>query len=273
MAAQGAAFLCPGGTEAARLSRSASIRFASPDGVVGLPAFELRVSRQSDDSGWPRAQDPCPRRWACRSRWRCCGAPYFASSTHAPSLSLAQSCIAAGNGWRREPLAEGLDLAYRCGAAGVVSQAMEELRAAGARPRRTVREGPDALTATESRMAVLAASGRSNREIAQELCVTLKTVEGTLMRAYAKLGISGAGLGLRSQRRSGPLYVEVGGKVEVRLRSEARVDGRESPACVQVRAPAGTAHDPGAHPPHSSPLPRRALRSEASLVFGSFPGE
>jgi DNA-binding CsgD family transcriptional regulator len=108
----------------------------------------------------------------------------------------------------REPLAEGLDLAYRCGASGVVSQAMEELRAAGARPRRAVREGPDALTATESRMAVLAASGRSNREIAQELCVTLKTVEGTLMRAYAKLGISGRGARAALPEALGPLYVE-----------------------------------------------------------------
>ncbi len=108
----------------------------------------------------------------------------------------------------REPLAEGLDLAYRCGASRVVSQAMEELRAAGARPRRAVREGPDALTATESRVAVLAASGRSNREIAQELCVTLKTVEGTLMRAYAKLGISGRGARAALPEALGPLYVE-----------------------------------------------------------------
>lgn len=108
----------------------------------------------------------------------------------------------------REPLAEGLDLAYRCGASRVVSQAMEELRAAGARPRRVVREGPDALTATESRMAVLAASGRSNREIAQELCVTLKTVEGTLMRAYAKLGISGRGARAALPEALGPLYAE-----------------------------------------------------------------
>lgn len=108
----------------------------------------------------------------------------------------------------REPLAEGLDLAYRCGAGGVVSQAMEELRAAGARPRRAVREGPDALTATESRMAVLAASGRSNREIAQELCVTLKTVEGTLMRAYSKLGISGRGARAALPEALGPLHVE-----------------------------------------------------------------
>ena len=37
----------------------------------------------------------------------------------------------------------------------------------------------------------LAARGRSNREIAHELYVTLKTVEGHLSRAYTKLGIEG----------------------------------------------------------------------------------
>ena len=108
----------------------------------------------------------------------------------------------------REPLREGLDLAYRCGAGPVVTQALEELRATGARPRRAVREGPDALTAGESRTALLAARGRSNREIAQELCVTLKTVEGTLMRAYSKLGISGRGAREALPEALGPLYSE-----------------------------------------------------------------
>jgi DNA-binding NarL/FixJ family response regulator len=39
-------------------------------------------------------------------------------------------------------------------------------------------------------VARLAAAGRSNREIAHELYVTLKTIEGHLARAYTKLGIT-----------------------------------------------------------------------------------
>jgi DNA-binding NarL/FixJ family response regulator len=39
----------------------------------------------------------------------------------------------------------------------------------------------------------MAARGRTNREIAHELYVTLKTVEGHLSRAYIKLGIEGRG--------------------------------------------------------------------------------
>jgi DNA-binding CsgD family transcriptional regulator len=49
----------------------------------------------------------------------------------------------------------------------------------------------EALTPSELRVVRLAAEGRTNREIAHELYVTLKTVEGHLSRAYTKLGIKG----------------------------------------------------------------------------------
>ena len=91
----------------------------------------------------------------------------------------------------REPLAEALDLAARCGARPLAARAREELKATGARPRREWRTGVEALTPSELRVARLAAEGRTNREIAHELYVTLKTVEGHLARAYAKLGIDG----------------------------------------------------------------------------------
>ncbi|HET7421498.1 MAG TPA: AAA family ATPase [Candidatus Dormibacteraeota bacterium] len=91
----------------------------------------------------------------------------------------------------REPLAEALDLAARCGARPLAARAREELSAAGARPRREWRTGVEALTPSELRVARLATEGRTNREIAQALYVTPKTVEGHLARAYGKLGISG----------------------------------------------------------------------------------
>ena len=93
----------------------------------------------------------------------------------------------------REPLAAGLELAYRCGAERLLARAGEELRVAGARPRRIQRTGIDALTVSELRTARLAARGRSNAEVAQELFVSLKTVESHLSHAYAKLGLTGPG--------------------------------------------------------------------------------
>lgn len=48
---------------------------------------------------------------------------------------------------------------------------------------------PDGLTETERRVAGLAADGRTNREVADILFVSAKTVEATLARVYRKLGI------------------------------------------------------------------------------------
>src|SRR5262249_46032290 len=77
----------------------------------------------------------------------------------------------------RDRLAEGMDLADRCGADAVAERAHAELLQAGARPRRRALSGADALTPSERRVADLAASGLTNKEIAQSLFVTLRTVE------------------------------------------------------------------------------------------------
>jgi DNA-binding CsgD family transcriptional regulator len=90
----------------------------------------------------------------------------------------------------REPLREALDLALRCGGARIASQAREELVLAGARPRRDRISGRDALTAAELRVARLAAEGKTNREIAEQLFLTARTVETHLTRTYGKLGVT-----------------------------------------------------------------------------------
>jgi DNA-binding CsgD family transcriptional regulator/predicted negative regulator of RcsB-dependent stress response len=91
----------------------------------------------------------------------------------------------------RDPLRVAVDIAHRCGARVLEDQALAELRATGARPRRRATEGTDALTASERRIAELAAAGRQNREIAEALLVTTNTVEFHLRNAYRKLGIKG----------------------------------------------------------------------------------
>jgi tetratricopeptide (TPR) repeat protein len=90
----------------------------------------------------------------------------------------------------RERLREGVDLARRVGALGLAGRANEEIAATGARPRKILRTGFDALTASERRVAQLAADGMSNKEIAQTLFVTINTVEVHLSHAYRKLEIS-----------------------------------------------------------------------------------
>ena len=90
----------------------------------------------------------------------------------------------------RRSLEKGIDEATACGARGLAQSAHEELRIHGARPRRLTFSGLESLTASERRVAQMAAEGRSNREIAQALFVTPKTVENHLSRVYTKLGVS-----------------------------------------------------------------------------------
>jgi DNA-binding CsgD family transcriptional regulator len=75
------------------------------------------------------------------------------------------------------------------GSPGWAEQASSELARVGARRPRPAGE----LTATEERVARLAADGRSNKEIAQALFVTVHTVEAHLSHAYAKLGVRSRG--------------------------------------------------------------------------------
>ncbi len=90
----------------------------------------------------------------------------------------------------REPLERAADMANRCGALALYEHARIELAAAGARPRRAaLLSGPASLTPSERRIAELAATGQSNREIAQALFVTPKTVEYHLRNTYRKLDI------------------------------------------------------------------------------------
>ena len=89
----------------------------------------------------------------------------------------------------RELLREALDAAHRAGAKPLAEQAETELRATGARPRRVVLRGLDSLTASERRIAEFASQGLSNREIAQTLFVTRRTVEGHLTSVFRKLQV------------------------------------------------------------------------------------
>jgi DNA-binding CsgD family transcriptional regulator len=90
----------------------------------------------------------------------------------------------------REILRPALDLAHRCGALALTERTHTELIAAGGRPRRLVLSGLESLTPSERRVVQLAAAGLANREIAQHLFITARTVEGHLTHAYQKLDIT-----------------------------------------------------------------------------------
>jgi DNA-binding CsgD family transcriptional regulator len=113
-------------------------------------------------------------------------------------LEYARSLVEYGAALRRanrrsearELLREGVELAHRVGATALVTRGNEELAATGARPRTVMLSGLESLTASERRVAELAGADRSNKEIAQTLFVTVKTVEMHLSSVYRKLSIS-----------------------------------------------------------------------------------
>ncbi len=89
----------------------------------------------------------------------------------------------------RETLRHALEQAQKCGATALAERVRGELGAGGGRPARLELTGIDALTPAERRVCELAALELSNREVAQKLFVTEKTVELHLTNAYRKLGI------------------------------------------------------------------------------------
>jgi DNA-binding NarL/FixJ family response regulator len=88
-------------------------------------------------------------------------------------------------GAARTALQEAETVFDRVGSPGWAAEARSELARVGAR-----RPSPSGeLTPTERHVAELAAGGRSNKEIARVLHITVSTVEAHLSRAYAKLGV------------------------------------------------------------------------------------
>ncbi|WP_210491481.1 LuxR family transcriptional regulator [Patulibacter sp. SYSU D01012] len=89
----------------------------------------------------------------------------------------------------RAPLRRALEIGDVTGAGLLAGSAREELAATGARALRTALSGPASLTPSERRVADLAAAGLTNRQIAERLWITRKTVELHLGHTYDKLGI------------------------------------------------------------------------------------
>jgi DNA-binding CsgD family transcriptional regulator/tetratricopeptide (TPR) repeat protein len=114
------------------------------------------------------------------------------------SLALLELGAASRRAGRRadarDPLRQALEVARACGADAVVARAHDELVAAGARPRRDPLESRNELTASELRVARMAADGMTNREIAQRLFLTENTIQTHLRSSFRKLDI-----GSRSQ--------------------------------------------------------------------------
>ena len=170
---------------------------------------EHEAARELVDRGLALARDwgrPGVMGVALRARARLDGAPAAETLREAARLlgesprrlEHAKALVDLGAALRRrgdraasrEPLREGYDLATQCHAQGLAEVAREELRASGVTLRREALSGVDSLTPSELRIAQMATE-LTNAQIAQELFLTVKTVEMHLTHAYRKLGVRG----------------------------------------------------------------------------------
>jgi DNA-binding CsgD family transcriptional regulator len=106
-------------------------------------------------------------------------------------FEMARTSLVAGGVLRRagrkrdarELLENALACFERLGAEAFARRARAEL------DRLRTRRAPEGLSATEQRVAILAGAGRTNAEIANELVISVRTVESNLTRVYRKLGV------------------------------------------------------------------------------------
>jgi len=84
----------------------------------------------------------------------------------------------------RETLTRALEIFETLGALLWAERTREEIARIGGRT-----SSAEELTPTEQRVAVLVADGKTNKEVAAELVVTVRAVEANLSRIYSKLGI------------------------------------------------------------------------------------
>jgi DNA-binding CsgD family transcriptional regulator len=114
-------------------------------------------------------------------------APFAVARTH---LCYGERLRRSGERRRaRAQLEEALTAFERLGAHAWIERVHQELRASGRRLRRLDADTRDELTPQELQVALQAARGLTNREIAQALFLSPKTVEFHLTRIYRKLDL------------------------------------------------------------------------------------
>ena len=175
----------PATTTARSPSPAKSSSWRSAGEQPGRAGSALRAG--AADPRRPRAaicwSSPCAS-WSNRrggSSWR------RRSSTSAPR------CAAAGGASTRDPLRRGWTWRRPAGATVLAERAGVELRASGAARAGRPLTGVASLTPSERRVAEHAASGLTNKQIAQALFVTLPTVETHLRHVFQKLDLRSPG--------------------------------------------------------------------------------
>jgi DNA-binding CsgD family transcriptional regulator len=194
--------------EAAGVREPGAMRFV-PDEIEALILVDRRDEADAICARLEQRARRLDRPSALAAAYRCRGLLETAHGRHDDGLAVfhaalaqhhrvsmpferARTLLALGTVQRRarmkraarETLQQALGTFDELGAAIWAENARAELARIGGR-----RAGGSELTATEQRVAELVARGLTNQEVARELVVADRTVEGHLTRIYAKLGV------------------------------------------------------------------------------------
>ena len=154
-------------------------RFGAPVPIAG--ALHARAVAEPDDAARVAL---CERALAVAA-----GTPALLESVRA-RLELGSTLARMGRRIEaRDALRPALSDADAAGAVLLAQRARRELVATGLRPRHAALEGAAALTPRQRQVCELAATGKGNRQIAQALFLSIKTVETHLAAGYRKLGV------------------------------------------------------------------------------------
>ena len=154
-------------------------RFGAPVPIAG--ALHARAVAEPDDAARVAL---CERALAVAA-----GTPALLESVRA-RLELGGTLAHMGRRIEaRDALRPALADADAAGAVLLAQRARRELVATGLRPRNAALEGAAALTPRQRQVCELAAAGKGNRQIAQALFLSIKTVETHLAAGYRKLGV------------------------------------------------------------------------------------
>jgi DNA-binding CsgD family transcriptional regulator len=198
LAARGAALI-----EAARTTAAKGLpsgRGLGPEGQAWIARVEAEWSRLR----WATGQD-APTAEELVLRWRRAAEAFDFGNVfeHARSTArLAAVLKACGQAAEAAELAGQARAAARRLDAGPL---LAEIRALGTAPTPRTDDAPAALTEREREVLVLLAEGRTNRQIAGQLYISVKTVSVHVSNILAKLGVGGRTEAAAIARRDGLL--------------------------------------------------------------------
>jgi DNA-binding CsgD family transcriptional regulator len=197
-------------TKAHKVARNSLVRShrRGPEGDAWLARLDAEHARLRWVTGqFPPSEDQLVQAWRKTvTGFETFGHVYEVARSRARLAEVLQAAGRTGEAAEQATLAR--DAATKLGAGPLLGDLRSLARGENARPRVAETRYDEALTPREHEVLALVAEGRSNKEIAQQLFISAKTVSVHVSNILAKLGASGRTEAVAVARRQGVLNVD-----------------------------------------------------------------